>query len=208
MSGHSLHALLNVMLGSSHYQVLRLRDMDQYLDAWHLMAYDYAGSWDSTAGHQSNIHSCKANPSSTPFSTHAAVQAYKAAGIAPSKIVLGMPLYGRAFMNTHGPGQSFSGVGEGSYEPGVWDYKVLPKAGAAEKWDQESNSSYSFDAAQNMMVSYDSPQAAQVKAKYIRDQGLGGGMWWETVCHAVNTHLPFRSATINIVRYADSEIYV
>ena len=169
------------------------------------MAFDYAGSWDSTAGHQANIYSCKVNPSSTPFNTHVALQAYKAAGIAPSKIVLGMPLYGRAFMNTRGPGQPFSGVGEGSYEQGVWDYKVLPKAGAVEKWDQESNSSYSFDAAQNMMVSYDNPQAAQVKAKYIRDQGLGGGMWWETVRLHFETLLPIESSvffSISLLEWA------
>ncbi|KAG8529303.1 uncharacterized protein KY384_005939 [Bacidia gigantensis] len=159
---------------------LHLKEMDKHLNAWHLMAYDYAGSWDTQAGHQSNINACKSNPSATPFSTQTAVAAYKAAGISASKIVLGMPLYGRAFMNTEGPGQPFQGVGEGSWENGVWDFKVLPKAGAVEKWDQESGASYSFDQGQKMMVSYDNKQAAQTKAAYIRDQGLGGGMWWET----------------------------
>lgn len=30
------------------------------------------------------------------------------------------------------------------------------------------------------MVSYDTPEIADLKVRYIRDRGLGGGMWWES----------------------------
>ena len=154
--------------------------MNPYLDFLNLMAYDYSGSWDSCAGHQSNIYPSSSNPSSTPFSTHAAIKDYLAAGIPASKLVIGMPLYGRAFANTSGPGSPFQGTGEGSWEQGVWDAKVLPRPGAKEQWDGEAKASFSYDDGKKVMVSYDSKRAAEWKAEWVRREGLGGAMWWET----------------------------
>ncbi|KAK2043104.1 family 18 glycosyl hydrolase [Colletotrichum somersetense] len=166
--------------GAQNYERLDLPAMDALLDFWNLMAYDYAGSWDSLAGHQANLQPCQGNPGSTPFSTAAALAHYTARGVAPHKLVLGMPLYGRAFENTDGPGTPFSGVGEGSWEQGVYDYKALPLPGSEEHHDDEAGASYSYDAAQRKMVTYDTVRMARAKADFIRAWGLGGAMWWES----------------------------
>ncbi|KAK5008193.1 Endochitinase 1 [Elasticomyces elasticus] len=166
--------------GPANYEKLHLREMDQYLDFWNMMAYDFAGSWDAQAGHQANLYPSKADPRSTPFDVEAAVRYYVENGVPAQKIVLGMPLYGRAFQNTKGPGEPFKGVGEGSWEGGVWDYKALPRPNAQVYHDDEACASSCYDRDSGTMVTYDTPTIAARKVEYIRQHGLGGGMWWES----------------------------
>lgn len=166
--------------GAQNYEKLRIAEMDRYLDFWNLMAYDYAGSWDQRAGHQANLFPSKSHPECTPFSTTAALDYYAKHGVSPSKMVLGMPLYGRAFTSTKGPGHIYSGCGEGSWEQGVWDYKALPKPGSQEYHDSKIGASWSYCGSTQTMISYDTVKQVEQKAKFVRDYGLGGGMWWES----------------------------
>ncbi|KAL6235876.1 hypothetical protein BDW75DRAFT_250539 [Aspergillus navahoensis] len=167
--------------GPSKYTTLRLSSMDQYLNFWNLMAYDYSGSWDTITGHNANLFASRQNPASTPFNTHTAITAYLAAGIPASKINLGFPLYGRSFTHTDGPGTEFEGVGyEGSFEAGVWDYKALPKPGGEVVEIEELGASFSYDEDKKEFVSFDNVGVVRRKGVYLVRLGLGGGMWWES----------------------------
>lgn len=113
-----------------------------------------------------------------------------------------MPLYGRSFLNTDGPGQPYSGVGQGSWEAGVWDYKALvshsrapgatwsetdldcshvqPLPGSTVQEDKNAGASWCYNPSNREMVSYDTPHMGEVKASWIKDQKLGGAMYWES----------------------------
>jgi chitinase len=90
-----------------------------------------------------------------------------------------MPLYGRSFAQTSGPGAPFVGVGGGSWENGVYDYRALPQPGAEVVHNASLMASWSYDAGKREMVSFDSAEVGRWKGTWIREQGLRGSMFWE-----------------------------
>lgn len=67
------------------------------------MAYDYTGSWDTIASYSANLYISNSNPASTLFNIDQAIDYYTSYRVASYNIVLGIPLYSRAFTNTSGP---------------------------------------------------------------------------------------------------------
>ncbi|KAK5997373.1 Chitinase 1 [Cladobotryum mycophilum] len=177
--GH--HFLLSIAApaGPDHYKFLKLADLGKVLDFVNLMAYDYAGSFSNKTGHDANLFPNPQNLDATPYNTDQAVKAYIQGGVPANKIVLGMPIYGRSFTATDGIGKPFNGVGSGSWENGIWDYKALPKSGATLKYDDVAKGYYTYDASTKELISYDTPDMITTKVNYLKGQGLGGSMFWE-----------------------------
>ncbi|KAI8969989.1 chitinase [Mycotypha africana] len=162
-----------VPCGPEHYRLLKLERMAKYVDLFYLMAYDFAGSWDKVTGHQSNLYG-------GDFSVDQAVNHYAKSGVPTKKIVMGMPLYGRGFLNTGlTPGSAYQGVPKGSWEPGNYDYKDLPPEGSKEYYDEKRVASWSYNERTREFVTYDSPTVTKVKCDYIKQRMLGGAMFWE-----------------------------
>ncbi|KAL2163919.1 hypothetical protein VTH06DRAFT_3131 [Thermothelomyces fergusii] len=174
------HFLLTIAspAGPSNYGHLPLGEIAGVIDFFNFMGYDYAGSWSTAAGHQANLYPTS-DANKTPFSTDRALSDYVAAGVKPSQIVLGMPIYGRSFQNTDGIGKPFSGVGEGSWEGGVWDYKALPKSGATVYLDSEAGATYSYNPSTRELISFDTADMVRTKVSYVKQKGYAGSMFWE-----------------------------
>ncbi|KAF2024838.1 glycoside hydrolase [Setomelanomma holmii] len=166
--------------GPTNYNILKLASMDSYLDFWNLMTYDYSVSGEGVAAHNANWNRSTLNPKSTPFNSDETIMAYIKAGIPAKKIVVGMPLYGRSFANTDGPGKAFSGTGIGTWEPGIYDYKTLSESYGKITVDPSIAASWSYDSTKRLMISFDTPNVTLKKTEYIKTAALGGAMWWES----------------------------
>lgn len=161
--------------GPTGYTNLNIPQMNAALNYWNLMTYDFAGSWLTFSDNQANLY----GGSRTGFSGDAAVKYYVSHGASASKINLGIPMYGRAFENTNGIGQAYSGIGPGTVEAGIYSYKFLPIAGAQVFENSTDVTSYSYDSSKKELVSYDTPNIVRTKSQYIVNQGLSGSMFWE-----------------------------
>ncbi|KAG6828112.1 hypothetical protein H0H92_009164 [Tricholoma furcatifolium] len=158
--------------GPEHYKKLYIAEMDKSLDLWNMMAYDFSGSWDQIANHQANVFG-------GPISAAESIHYYVAQGVPRSKIVMGIPLYGRSFMNTQGPGTPFTGIGGGSWEAGVYDYRALPLPDSYVLRDDKALASWTYNYTTKEMVSFDSEEVGMWKGEWIKNEGLAGSMFWE-----------------------------
>ena len=51
------------------------------------------------------------------------------------------------------------------------------------KWlrDPQAKAAYAFNAASREFLTGDDPESAKAKAAYVREQGLGGIMFWQLI---------------------------
>ena len=67
--------------------------------------------------------------------------------------------------------QAFSGVPAGTWEPGIYDYKALPRSGAQVFENSTTVASYSYSSSAREVVSYDTPSIVTKKVAYALSKG-------------------------------------
>lgn len=146
-------------------QYIPLRSAAEYLDFINLMAFDFSGSWKSKSGHHAQLYALHKDEESGEKS----VLFMTSQGFPSTKILLGIPLYGRSFLGAAGPGHKYRGVGG---DDGTFDYKQLPRSGAKEAVDKKAIAAFSL-GGDGGFVTYDNPDTVKAKAHFVKKKELG-----------------------------------
>ncbi|KAL7134553.1 hypothetical protein ABFS83_11G034400 [Erythranthe nasuta] len=150
------------------------------LDWINVMNYDYRGGWDPSA---TGAHAALFDPNSN-VSTSYGLGSWIRVGVPRSKLIMGLPLYGRTWQlkdpRSYGIGAPAVDVGPGADRTGVLNYADVVKFNKDNKAmvvrDFETVSVYSV--AGNYWVGYDDTTSVTVKIGYARGLGLRGYFFW------------------------------
>lgn len=169
------HFPLTIATGAltSSYGEMDWAEVDELVDAWFHMGYDYSGNWLQQSAHSQNLKG-KTSERGVEISGAASIEEYIGLGASPGKIIMGIPIYGHSFVQT---GHDF-GV---PFTKPQGDGAILYKDMDLESWtcgtDYELVSAWCHDGTH--LISYDNPKTVALKTEWAVANGLGGTMFWQ-----------------------------
>jgi chitinase len=140
------------------------RRIFRYLDFATVQGYDFHGTWESTTNHQSAIRVPEGQPLLPDFTVERAIGGWIERGAPSSKLVLGLPFYGRGWTGV-------TGGGDGLFQPAT-----LPASGFRLYRDDRAGFAWLFDGS--TFWTFDDPAVMHLKTAYIKRNGLAGAMVW------------------------------
>lgn len=164
------------------------------LDAINLMTYDFYGSWDSQAGHNSPLFATANDDSGANID--GAVKALTTIyGVSPSKINIGAAFYGRSLKTKETPEVLTALTGKvdtitfHTDEGSPLYYNILKnKHLFTEHWDEYAQVPYLTGKDDlKTFVSYDDARSIANKAHYVTAKKLRGVIIWEMTGDCVET---------------------
>jgi chitinase len=155
--------------------------VDQYVDWFNLMTYDFCNSMTPTTCHHTGLHASKLAPPDAR-TTDRAVAQFLAAGVPPHKLVVGAAFYGREFGDVepphHGLYQPYGKyIGEIPWPTLKADF--IGKHGFVRHWDAQADAPWLWNAKTRTFISYDDPESIAAKAAFVKAHHFGGIMYWE-----------------------------
>jgi len=188
--------------------------MNKYLDFFNIMTYDYHGGWEDTLGHNAPLYMRpdEANdPLNSIFNVNYSINYWINAGAEKSKMVMGIPFYGRAFEIDNNERTFFgakavdmSPEGYISGERGVLGYNEfceIYKNRASDwtiKYDEYYRAPYAYN--KSIWIGYDDIKSVACKVTYLKQMGLSGGMIWSMETDDFKGHCGARYPLLNKVK--------
>ncbi|MEQ2353917.1 glycosyl hydrolase family 18 protein [Pseudoalteromonas piscicida] len=202
----------------------KIEDVDyqaaqQYMDYIFAMTYDFYGAWNNETGHQTGIYcgshlstdECNGTgvddngvPRKGPaYTGDHAIQLLLQQGVQPSKLVMGVAMYGRGWegvldanaaipgnpMTAPGNGPLTGSTSEGVWEPGIMDYKAIAANAVGQGgsgvngyevgYDEQAQAAYVWNRSNGKLITYDSPRSVIAKGQYANTHQLAGLFGWE-----------------------------
>jgi chitinase len=171
--------------GPAVFAQLELDRVAAVVDWFNVMTYDYhAGS--RIAHFNAPLYTAPGDP--TPgFTIDSTVRRYLQGGVSPSKIVVGLPFYGRVYAGVASPNDGLFQPAPGPV-PEEWrtgtDFRSLVMRrpednGFRRVLHPEARVPFLYNAATGVWITYDDAESIAEKVAYVRTRGLGGVMAWE-----------------------------
>jgi chitinase len=172
-------ARLSIAVGASPHMLpgTDFAAVSKLVDEVGVMNYDYAGPWSTTTGFVAPLFTGPAAPQNYSSSIQRSIDSYKAAGVAATKLLMGLPFYGYSWTDVEK-------ANNGLYQPGLGvhadepyhDIRALAPPFAVYR-DQRSQAPWLYDG--DTFWTYEDPVSVGFKASYAADQKLAGVMIWE-----------------------------
>lgn len=178
------HLLVTIAIpaGERAYSQFDLLGLDQFIDWFNVMTYDFTGAWSTTTG----LHAPLFSDPLAPSSACAGDVLQKLKDILPAnKLIMGIPFYGRGWSGVqdrhHGLYQPYQSIAEGDAGDGCFSYRTLTSRTTSldEFWNPSARSPWLYSAADHLMISHENSQSIGEKCAFISRMELGGAMVWE-----------------------------
>ncbi|WP_150269523.1 glycosyl hydrolase family 18 protein [Paenibacillus tepidiphilus] len=181
--------------GPTFVQNNNLSGIASVVDWINIMTYDFNGSWNTTTGHNAPLYYDPAAGASgltdpANYNIDKAVTTYLSSGVPASKLVLGVPFYGRGWggapSTSNGQYQVSAGISStGTWEKGSYDFydletNYINKNGYTRYWNNTAKVPYLYNPSTQTFISYDDVESLGHKISYLKTKGLAGAMFWET----------------------------
>lgn len=164
---------------------LELAEIHRYLDWLNVMTYDYAGYWSEKTNFNAPLYASSSprEPADSLLAranVHDTIEVYLNGGVPASKIVLGVPFFGKSWKGVVGENDGLFQKNDGLSDIGAsWVSVSTVHEKMAHHWDEEAQVPWLHDAEAGLWVSYESPRSIGLKGAYALERGLAGAMFWE-----------------------------